>query len=46
MRLKLEDHPENFIEEYKLRDRVTKDGYFYVKIREGMYGLPQPGIAH
>ena len=37
---KLEDLPENFIEEYKLRDKVTKDGHVYVEIRKGMYGLP------
>ena len=40
MRLKLEDLPKDFIEEYKLRDKVIKDGYVYVKIRKGMYGLP------
>ena len=39
MRIKLEDLPEEFIEEYNLRDKVTKDGYVYVKIRKGMYGL-------
>ena len=44
MRLKLEDLPEDFIEEYKIGDKVTKDGYFYGKIRKGMYGLPQTGI--
>ena len=44
MRLKLEDLPEDFIEEYNLQDKVTKDGYVYVKIRKGMYRLPQAGI--
>ena len=34
MRLKSEDLPEDFIEEYKLRDKVTKDGYVYVKVRK------------
>ena len=31
MRLKLEDLPEDVIKEYKLRDKVTKDGYVYLK---------------
>ena len=44
MRLKLEDLPEDFIEEYNLRDKVTKDGYVNVDIRKGMYGLPQAEI--
>ena len=44
MRIELEDLPEDFIEEYNLQDKVTKDGYVYVKIRKGMYGLPQAGI--
>ena len=44
MRLKLEDLSEEFIEEHKLRDKVTKDRYVYVEIFKGMYGLPQAGI--
>ena len=46
MRLKLEDLPKDFIDEYKLRDKVTKDGYVYVKICKGMYGLPQQEYWH
>ena len=42
--LKLEDLPEDFTKEYKLRDKVTKDEYVYVKILKGMHGLPQSGI--
>ena len=44
MRLKLEDLPKDFIEEYKLRDKVSKDRYVYVEIFKGMYGLPQAVI--
>ena len=44
MRLKLEDLPKDSIDKYKIRDKVTKDGYIYVKIHKGMYGLPQSGI--
>ena len=32
------------MEHYNLRDLETKDGYVYVKIQKGMYGLPQAGI--
>ena len=44
VRLKLSDLPDNAMEQYNLRDRVTKYGYFYLEIRQGMYGLPQAGI--
>ena len=44
MRLKLEDLPKDFIEEYNFRDKVTKDEYIYVEICKGMYKLPQAGI--
>ena len=44
MRLKLSDLPEDFVKEYNLASKVTKDGYVYVEIRRGMYGLPQSGL--
>jgi hypothetical protein len=44
MRLKLADIPEEIIEEYKLHEIVTDNGYVYCKIRKGMYGLPQAGL--
>ena len=44
MRLKIKDMPDNVIEHYKLRERATHDGYVYVQINKGMYGLPQAGI--
>ena len=40
MRLKLADVPEEVIEKYNLRYRVTKDGYIYLEIRQGICGLP------
>jgi hypothetical protein len=43
MRLKLSDIPNNIIELYKLRD-IAHDGYVFVHIQKGMYGLPQAGI--
>ena len=33
-----------FVSEYKLQYKVTKDGYVYLEIRKGMYGLPADGI--
>jgi hypothetical protein len=44
MHLKLSDIPEEIIEEYKLHEIASEDGYVYCKIRKGMYGLPQAGI--
>ena len=44
MRLKIDDIPDHVIEQYNLREKATKDGYVYVKISKGMYGLPQAGI--
>jgi hypothetical protein len=42
--IKLDRIPEEIIVEYKLHEKVTKDGYVYVKIQKGMYGLPHAGI--
>ena len=44
MRLKLSDIPKDVITHYKLRALKTPDGYVYVCIQKGMYGLPQAGI--
>ncbi len=44
VRIKLDNIPEAIIVEYKLGEKVTEDGYVYVKIQKGMYGLPQARI--
>ncbi len=44
MRLKMADIPKEFIELYNLRQLATPDGYIYVWVQKGMYGLPQAGI--
>ena len=44
MRLKLADLPNHVIEQYNLRERVTKDCYIYLEIRQVMYRLPQARI--
>jgi hypothetical protein len=36
--------PEDVITHYKLCALQTPDGYVYVRIQKGMYGLPQAGI--
>ena len=41
MRLKISEMPNNIIKQYKLNEKVNPNGYFYVKILKGMYGLPQ-----
>ena len=42
-RVKLTDIPDEIIEEYKLREKATADGWVYFKVLRGMYGLPQSG---
>ena len=44
VRMKLEDFPEDIIEEYKLRDIATADGCVIAECRKCVYGLPQAGI--
>ena len=44
MKLKLRDLPEDFVTLYNLVYKVDKNGFVYLKIRRGMYGLPQAGI--
>ena len=44
IRLRLADMPDDVIKHYQLTDKATKDGYVYVAVKRGMYGLPQSGI--
>ena len=32
------------IDKYKLRDKVTPNGFVYIIATKGMYGLPQAGL--
>ncbi len=41
---KKSDIPAEIMEEYKLHEIATEDGFVYCEIRKGMYGLPQAGI--
>ena len=38
------DMPEDVIEHYCLREKALADGFVYVAVSKGMYGLPQAGI--
>ena len=44
MRMKLNIFPKDVIEEYNLRDKVEPNGFVYIKVRKGVYGLPQAGL--
>ena len=44
MRLKLNNLPSDVIAHYNLKQKSTADGWVYVEIKRGMYGLPQAGI--
>ena len=44
MRLKLADLPDDVIKHYNLESKLTSDGYVYLEVQKGMYGLPQAGI--
>ena len=44
MKLKLSELPKDFVTLYNLASKVEENGFVYLKIRRGMYGLPQSGI--
>jgi len=44
IRLKRGDIPDEVINEYKLREKPTKNGSIYIRAKRGMYGLPQAGL--
>jgi hypothetical protein len=43
MRLPLSIIPDEIVEAYNLK-ALAHDGWIYIEIRKGMYGLPQAGI--
>lgn len=43
MKMPIALFPDDIIKYYKLMDKVL-DGYVYMEIRKGMYGLPQAGV--
>jgi hypothetical protein len=45
IRIKLDDVPEEIIQQYLLRDKVDSEGYIFIEVQKGMYGLAQGGIS-
>ena len=43
MRLPITLIPDEIMEAYQLKDKIH-NGFVYMEIRQGMYGLPQAGI--
>ena len=44
MKLKLNDSPEDFIKKYDISPKIDQNGYVYVEIRHGIYGIPKSGL--
>ena len=44
MRLKLCNIPEDVVRQYNLAKKLKSNGYVYIEIRCGMYGLSQLGL--
>jgi hypothetical protein len=44
MRLRYDILPKEIIEKYEIDKIKTEDGWIYIEIQKGMYGLPQAGI--
>ena len=40
----MEQFPEDFIKEYELAEKVCKNGFIYIEVRKGMYGLLQADL--
>ena len=40
LRMKLSNFPEDVIEEYNLNKLVDKNGFLFIRVEKGMYGLP------
>ena len=44
MRLKLGNLSKSVVQHYNLAEKNTREGYVYVEIKRGVYGLPQAGL--
>jgi len=42
MQMPIEIIPEHFIQQFNLQDKVI-NGYIYMEIRKGIFGIPQAG---
>ncbi len=44
VQIKINDVPGEIIKQYNLHEKMDKDGYLYIEVQKGMYGLPQAEI--
>ena len=44
MRVHIDKFPPDIVEWYNLKEKVSDDGYIYIRIKKGMYGLKQAAI--
>ena len=44
MDIPIKKFPQDIIDQYELLQKVTADGYVYVKIKKGLYGLKQAAV--
>jgi hypothetical protein len=44
IRVKIDNIPEEIINEYKLREIANKQGMVCIEVTKGMHGLPQAGL--
>jgi hypothetical protein len=44
MRVHIKHLPQDIIDQYHLNEKVTSDGWVYIEIRKGMYGLKNAAI--
>jgi hypothetical protein len=44
IRAKIDDLPKEIINEYKLQEKVNRQGMVCIKVTKGMHGLPQAGL--
>jgi hypothetical protein len=44
LRITSDDVPEEIIQQHLLQDKVDSEGYIFIEVQKGIYGLPQAGI--
>ena len=44
MKIHIKNFPPDIIEYYNLNEKVTQDGYIFIRIKKGMYGLKQAAL--
>jgi hypothetical protein len=42
--IRINNVPKEIIKQYNLHEKIDSEGYVYIEVRNGMYGLPQAGI--